>query len=75
MSVQKADLYKLVEKMNEKETVLAYNIFQNIINNKDINDIAVADNTPLTSEEKAELAEVIKEETVKWEDVKRELDL
>lgn len=75
MSVHKADLYKLVEKMNEKETELAYKIFQKIINNKDINDIAVADNTPLTSEEKAELAEVIKEETVKWEDVKRELDL
>jgi len=34
-----------------------------------------ADNSPLDDEEKEALAEVVKEDTVNWEDVKRELEL
>lgn len=77
LSIRKEDIYKLIDQMNEEETSLAYKILKSIIKdkNKNFSELLEADNTPLDQDEKEALAKMVKEDTVDWEDVKRELDL
>ncbi|RWR14070.1 hypothetical protein QNH23_08325 [Siminovitchia fortis] len=77
MSIRKEDVYKLVDQMDEDETEQAYEMLKLLLSKKGkgLYELAEADNTPLDEEELKELTDVIKEESVDWEEVKRELGL
>lgn len=76
MSIRKEDVYKLIDEMDKEETELAHKVLKNIMKKKSKNIMEIeADNSPLDEEERAALGELIKEDTVDWEDVKRELEL
>lgn len=78
MSIRKEDVHELVDKMDQTETTIAYKLLKKILM-KQFEDETVlsieADNEPLNEGEQKELAEVIKEDTIDWEVLKRELDL
>jgi predicted transcriptional regulator len=77
LSIKKEDVYRLIDELDEYETQRAYDFLKRLISskNKKQQKLIEADNSPLDDNERRDLEEILKEDSVDWEDVKRELDL